>query len=497
MKRKFSLSRFYAGISVIMVFLLLVLILPNEILAEKYHIDLPLRISDIYTNYSSVLTKTPDIICTINAEVSPDQDTQIKSSDGKITLNIPRGAVTRQTEIELIEYVPPSSTGMVMFNLFELNAKEKESGTVLSKFNKNLEISIKHGAEDLNGIDIDSLQIYYLDEKTRQWLTVSSNTFDAEKNTLLSTTDHFSYFGEQGNSLQVGPGRVMASQVNLHSGTATFNYPLELPPGPGGFKPKLELTYNSGSVDEMKDKRSVGSWVGIGWSLHFGKITCDSSTGQYFLDLNGASYKLITLDGLNFRTNPEEYLIVTRNSINGNTWTALDKDGYYYRFGGTADSEQYTSYYGTNTYYRWDLNLIEDTNENEATITYVQNIVGSYPDYWVSSAYPEYLEYGGTQVHFTCGTGRIDNPIGVYYWQGNHYVNNPAPRIIENRKLDSIEIEFNENLIRKYNFNYSITSAVYSDDYEGIYYSGDIKLTSNNTTGCRWHFCVTGYDIYL
>jgi len=30
----------------------------------------------------------------------------------------------------------------------------------------------------------------------------------------------------------------------------TFSYPLDLPAAQGGFQPKLELSYNSGSADE-------------------------------------------------------------------------------------------------------------------------------------------------------------------------------------------------------------------------------------------------------
>jgi len=80
---------------------------------------------------------------------------------------------------------------------------------------------------------------------------------------LTVTTDHFTYFGEIGNSLTTGSGRVMASEVDMHSGAVTFSYPFELPPGPDGFQPKLELTSNSGGVDEMKNKQAMGSWVGV------------------------------------------------------------------------------------------------------------------------------------------------------------------------------------------------------------------------------------------
>ena len=189
--------------------------------------------------------------------VSPDEDTEINSPSEKIKLKVPKGAVTSETEIEFIEYTPPASTDMQIISLFELNAKEKHSAKAISKFNTNLEITIQHDEEDLVGIDVDSLHLYCFDEKAEQWLPVVGGQYDPKKNSIKATTDHFSTYGEFANPNIVGPGRIMASQVNLHSGTAVSSYPLELPPGSGGFQPSLILTYNSGSADEMKNKKVI------------------------------------------------------------------------------------------------------------------------------------------------------------------------------------------------------------------------------------------------
>ena len=202
----------------------------------------------------------------------------------------------------------------------------------------------------------------------------------------------------------------------MHSGASTFNYPFELPTGPSGFQPKLELIYNSGSVDEMKNKRAVGSWVGIAWTLSLGSISFDPVTWAYTIDLNGVSYALVQ-DGSVYRTNPDEYLNITRN---GNTWEVWDKDGNYYRFGGTTDSQQYLP---NSIYYRWDLSLQKDTNNNQAMISYVRDITGTSPNTWVRSAYPDDIMYGNFQVHFCSSLGRQDNPQATTY--------NPAPEVIE------------------------------------------------------------------
>jgi RHS repeat-associated protein len=412
--------------------------------------------------------------------VEPDEDAEITSPENKIILHIPKGAVDKPTEIELIQHSPWSSTGMTMVTLLEFKARQVDNEKEISKFNRELELSIQHTPEELKGLDVHSLSLYYLDEESRQWLPVASSSFDQEKMVLTATLDHFSYYGEQANPLINGPGRVMAAQVCLNSGAATFSYPIELPPGPGGFQPNLGLTYNSATVDEMKNKRSMGSWVGIGWNLHLGRISHDSANEQYYLEINGASYELSSSDEENYYTRPDQYYKITRSE---NTWEMWDRDGIYYRFGGTTDSEQYHS---DDIYYRWDLSLIEDTNGNQATINYVRDIVEIQNEESVRSAYPEYLKYNNDliEVHFVSSWDEDDPEDGyLRYDNPKTYRSRRAPTVMENRRLDTIEIEVSDQLIRKYSLDYDTENRVWSPDYGGIYYSGNLTLKKITQVG--------------
>jgi len=394
--------------------------------------------------------------------VDPDKDIEIESPDKKIKLKFPIGAVDNSVDVELIELPLPGSPGAQFVSRFSLNATNITTKEKVSKFNKQLELSFRYSAGDLAGLNVDSLQFYYFDEETKEWIILPGKN-DKDEGVLTAETDHFSDYSAQANLLQSGPGRVMASQVDLHSGTANYSYPFELPPGPGGFQPKLEMTYNSGVADEMKFNQSVGSWVGIGWSLHLGRISYDDTSKLYYLDLNGGSYQLVTSDNINYRTNPEQYFKIVRNSPTGNTWEMRDKEGYYYRFGGTSDSEQYL-YNGSTIYYRWDLSLFKDTNDNQAVITYTRDFQSNC----VRSAYPSVLSYGNVQVIFTTsydlndptdGILRSDNPRtgGTYY----------APKVMENRRLNSMEIKIGSTSIRKYTFTYQTTSG--STGWAGIH----------------------------
>lgn len=436
--------------------------------------------SDHYTFYEPKAQPEPIVS---SFSVKPDEDAKITSDTGNVSLLIPKGAVSEEMDIEITEHPSLTSTGMVFLRLIEFNAFSASSEKEITNFQKGIEVTINFSALELAGVNLDSLKLCYFDEKGKTWVPVTTAKYDKKQMTLTATLDHFSEYSVQANPLESGPGRVMAAQVGLHSGSAAYSYPITLPVGPGGFQPKLTLSYSSASIDEMKSKTDVGSWVGIGWTLSLGSISHDNSSDRYYLNINGVSCELVSLDGVNYLTSPDKSYKIVRDE---NTWEMWDRDGTYYRFGGTTDSEQYL-YEDEGGYYRWDLSLMRDTNNNEATVSYVQDRVwgeAGIPPVgmgWVRSAYPEYLSYGDAVVHFISSWDdgqlrlRDDNPID--------YGSNPAPKVMENRKLDSIEILYDDELISKYNFAYNTTDRVFSENYGGIYYSGKHTLVSITEMG--------------
>jgi len=417
------------------------------------------------------------------AVVSPDKDVELKSPSGKIVLDIPAGAASENLRVDFTEETPWGSTGMKIVNQFELNAYAMDrADAVVSKFDKELQITIKHSPEDLRGLDVNSLRLFYFDETSRQWVPVSSSKYNNETMVLTATVSHFSQYGEQANPTISGPGKILASQTNLHTGTAVFTYPVETPPGRGGLQPNIEFTYDSGVADEMKNKRSVGSWVGIGWTLDFGSINYDEGKETYSLQINGVNYGLdlayntSTSDGQYF-TVPESFLKVTKS---GSSWTVLDQDGTTYGF-------SHLRHCGSINY-RFDLTSIQDIHGNTINITYVEDLYGAD----TRSAYPDHVTYNDdgaghkVDIKFNSswdfndilkgGCLRNDNP--------EHQTSDAYPIIVvENRKLDSIEVKLDNNLVRKYVFAYNTTPSYLSGDYGGIWYSGKFTLTSITEVG--------------
>lgn len=431
------------------------------------------------------------------ALVSPDKDVEIKSPSGKITLNIPAGAASENLRVDFTELTPGSSTGMGIVHLFELNAYAVDrKDAAVSKFDRELQITIKYTPEDLAWLDVDSLRLCYLDEKAERWIPVESSRYDKETMTLTATINHFSIYGDQATPTISGPGRITDAQVSLSSGAATYSYPIEVPPGPGGFQPKVELTYNSNIVNEMKDKRDVGSWVGIGWSLDLGGITWDEKAQRYYLNINGVSSELcmdtnncsgygysVYGDGV-YHTLHESFYKITRQS---DTWHVYAPDGTYYRFGSSLNSRRYQEictgagcYY---IYYRWDLDYAQDVYGNSYSISYFQD---GQPYFYenpmlIRSAYPQLITYGNVQIQFNIGFNlynghlilRADNPQSYGYHN--------APSVVENGWLNSIETRVGGVRVHKYNFSYNTTPAYLYIDPSDPWHWNDMYYAGNHT----------------
>jgi hypothetical protein len=74
------------------------------------------------TNATEIESKRNVGSTKVTIQSSPDKDTEIISSNFKLKVKIPQGAVEKETDIEMIEQVPAESTGKRILNQFDLNA---------------------------------------------------------------------------------------------------------------------------------------------------------------------------------------------------------------------------------------------------------------------------------------------------------------------------------------------------------------------------------------
>ncbi|MGB8345007.1 MAG: hypothetical protein WCD86_08990, partial [Ktedonobacteraceae bacterium] len=305
-------------------------------------------------------------------------------------------------------------------------------------------------------------------------------------------------------------------QVDLNSGQVTYTYPLDLPQGPGGLAPTLNLAYSSGSVDESHNLQAGAPWVGTGWNLSMGSITWSQENVTpggsnnleniwQFNDPNGISGQLIppslststlipyspALSSLGtntvWHTSPDNHAkIIEVPSYNGSypCFRAYFPDGTMEEFGCYDDDAHGTdqSFKGSDgnwDRYRWDIDLIVDRYGNQIHFNYqrIWNSKGTA----VQDAVLSSISYDDPTCHqqTVCTTW---NPRVTIVFDAATSVNAsqllntacqnwsnskarcdnpvdlsgsgglPAPEVMNSFVLNDVKVEVSSNLLRQYTF---------------------------------------------
>ena len=474
----------------------------------------------------STLHPAPSLV-TDDTIITPGLTTTLHTRDGRLSLTVPAGAAAEPLRLRYTARTvarDPESPWLARFAL-EAFAPGRGDAPVRT-FAKPLTVTLHYTPSDLGLLQESNLRLVSRDDRSGEWRPLAS-TVDLRQKTVTARTDHFSEFGGISDPKFSGPGLILGFAADPRLAVATARYPLELPPGPGGFAPKLGLAYNSGIADGMHNKRDVGSWAGIGWDLHLGRArTVDSSDNprfHHYLDLGDLSDEIILAnagaggDG-RWHTRYERYWKIERSGGGGasgwdyqtpanNRWEVWGKDGTYYKFGGSDDAVQYAREcyeefpQSGRPPYRLDLKEMRDPHGNTVTITYTQDIrPGCWNLDYVRAAYPQTVTYnnGRVVVSFSAsadenlakdGWVRSDNPITVVSDPGAEDPgDNKAPEFMETRRLDAIEVRVDGQLVRKYTFGYQ-TSPRYSFDenlgpgVNWVSYAGTHLLTAVTQVG--------------
>lgn len=240
-----------------------------------------------------------------------------------------------------------------------------------------------------------------------------------------------------------------AAVVDGATGTANFEIPIDVLPGPGGFAPNLTLRYSSAGGDGP---------FGVGWQLPMGEIRCSSRFGvespaactRY--ELNGS---LLTEDPQTpgrYHTFVESFQRITHQGGSGpgtGWWLVEQTDGSKQYFGETPAGR--VSQGGSTA--EWKLERLEDAFGNPIFISYDDG--GGDAGF----AYPTRVTYGAgataaagpREVRFVYET-RTD-PI-------EHFAGGIERRLT--RRLREIQVLGNGLVTRRYVFGYDHPSIVYS-----------------------------------
>jgi RHS repeat-associated protein len=243
-----------------------------------------------------------------------------------------------------------------------------------------------------------------------------------------------------------------------HSGAATYQIPIFLPPGTNGLQPNINLYYNSQSGDGL---------LGYGWSISGLSAICRSGKSLYY-DNSAKGITLtnddnFTLDGqmlfpfsgsngnnnTKYATEIESYSEITSlgTAGYGPSYFVLEtKDGILMEFGNTQNSK--IESHDNATIITWLLNKVTDPFGNYYTIRYIELNDGEGIQF-----YPDIIEYTGNLNASLTPYNKIKFVYGEKNDVSRVFVGGTA--ILNKRLLTAIEVYAEQVKAREYVFEYS------------------------------------------
>lgn len=446
---------------------------------------------------------TVDIPGIKTQSVAADQDTVI--SFGRVRLAIPAGAVTTATEItiEQLREVSELNPGLNNTTQGANGYRFKPDGI---KFLKPVSVTIPYD-RTIPREDLANLYTYFYNEDCQCWERLERVDVDTANATVTSLTTHFTDLingvltvPETAKPLNFNPTSIKeikaadpGTGIDLinppqagSQGTAGLSYPLEIPPGRNGLQPQLTVQYNSDGGN---------GWLGLGWDLPLPNIAIDTRWGapRYSDDNETETYLLngLQLTPLAHRGVPEprtaekvfhtrvegEFCRIIRHGDYPSDywWEVTDKQGIRYFYGGTPEkgqkpaallcdffgvleseeAEQDDDYMGWPWHvFKWFLTRVQDTNGN--TIDY------SYQSAWDTSKddggqlYLSKISYtgsNGVKGLYTINFIR-DRELGEMQRSDVSIDGRPGFLVATADLLRKVEVKFQDQLIRSYEFQY-------------------------------------------
>lgn len=251
-------------------------------------------------------------------------------------------------------------------------------------------------------------------------------------------------------TLPVGslPGHAAVS----HTGAATYQLPIECPPGTNGLQPSLSIGYNS---------QGRAGVLGPGWDItglsvisrtpgnkfydgEDGKTIAFDSTDCLMLD----GQRLILLSGTNFSEGAEyatEFENYSRIYFRNGSFKVYTSEGIIMEYGFTTDSK-ISDFWGGNKIIGWKINRLTDAFGNTMEFKYTDR--GEYIDK---------VEYLGTTDNYINSIqfnyyprNRNDRKYTVY--QKKYCINGFWTN--QYKILENISIYHDNKIVKTYTFNY-------------------------------------------
>ena len=297
---------------------------------------------------------------------------QITSSDGKVKLVIPQGALIDPTAISIasvdkatLESATPTNT-----NLLSVVDCQPYGLT----FSKPVAIIYALDQAEIPGTPVE-LGLYDSIQK-KIIPTGDVSTIPQDGYSVTFSMLHFSTYAALLNltpqNAPIGSG-VKIPLPDMFTGAFSHAIPITVAPGRKGIQPALGLSYRSGGSN---------SWVGLGFSLNPGYITRSTKLGPptyidtqdtFYLITDAGTTELVYLVDNLYQAKIESSFTKFYKETD-DSWKVVGKDGSILRFGQSTDAKE-GSAQGT---FSWYVTRAEDTNGNYITYAYSKDQGKSY-----------------------------------------------------------------------------------------------------------------------
>jgi hypothetical protein len=451
-----------------------------------------------------------------NTVVSGTTGGRITSSDGSLTLGLRPGSVA-VTDTVAVHVEPrsfpaedPRATrhGQPLAYTFELTATHGVGGPRVTQFAQDAVLIWQLDAATLAAAGVSGfpLHVYTYNESAGEWEEVLSR-WDPTTNQLVATTPHFSLYSV-GSGFDVVNNYVPTLndfELDLQSGAASVNYPINLPPGPGGFTPKLTLNYSSANVDRVDGSQQGPSPIGWGWNLSTSYIAATQHhAGDYHpwtasIVSDGANGDLVLGTDGTWHTAGESFTKVVYHAGSDHTndwWDAWDNAGTHYVYNLQTRLQPALPTPVVWTTNRWMLSTVTDIHGNGATYNYYFEdqsgnlLAAPIPTVsgYTRAVYPHQITYGAggnaLQVTFNVVDRTINNTIDISpNDQG-------APGLYQRKRIDRIDVQRVQPasgqpaLLRSYDFvqDYSVVISTTGTPFPHLTLTGINPRGNDGTT---------------
>ncbi|GCE13576.1 RHS repeat-associated core domain-containing protein [Tengunoibacter tsumagoiensis] len=241
-----------------------------------------------------------------SVELTAGQAAQFLGDDGRLEVDIPAGAITADDVakaggklfLQVSQIAPASgsnaggsghlSLGTYLFQVVDakgvlLNHGLRKALTTKYHYKKEEALLnfdhayvVQNGTHPSKGMKTAATANNVSTESTFGALSTQSIKVDAAQKTLLATPSISTPSSSMSwqSDVSIGTfGKPDPFNVDLNAGSLTAGLSIDVPAGPGGLTPPVNLNYSSESVNGQHNLTGAAGWVGEGWDLSLGSIT--------------------------------------------------------------------------------------------------------------------------------------------------------------------------------------------------------------------------------